>query len=386
VVSEYQYYEFVAVDRPLDARQLDTLRALSTRARITPTSFVNTYQWGDFRGDPRALMEEFFDAFLYLANWGTRRVMIRLPGRLLSLETAQRYCVGQAAAAWLAGGQVILDLGSEDEEGGDWDESAEDSLASIVPVRAELASGDLRVLYLAWLLTAQSGEIDDEVAEPPVPAGLRTLTAPLRSLADFLRLDEDLLAVAAEASAEPGADHDTPADAARWVEGLPAADKDTLILRILLGDDAHLRVELLRRFRGESAADAAASGGRTATQLLDAADARRQERERLVEQQRTEEHARRERAAAAAREQRLESLAREEEAAWRRVGALIGTKKPREYDEAVRLLSDLRAVGARNGRPGAFEQRCHELRQQHQRKPSLLARLDRAGLAATPGR
>jgi hypothetical protein len=55
-VSEYQYYEFLAVDRPLDAKALAAVRALSTRARITPTSFVNTYQWGDFKGDPRALV------------------------------------------------------------------------------------------------------------------------------------------------------------------------------------------------------------------------------------------------------------------------------------------------------------------------------------------
>jgi hypothetical protein len=46
-VSEYQYYEFAAVDRPLGTRDIDTLRGLSTRAHITPTSFVNTYP--DFR-------------------------------------------------------------------------------------------------------------------------------------------------------------------------------------------------------------------------------------------------------------------------------------------------------------------------------------------------
>jgi hypothetical protein len=45
-VSEYQYYEFLAVDRPLDGRQLDEVRAISTRAQITPTSFVNTYKLG----------------------------------------------------------------------------------------------------------------------------------------------------------------------------------------------------------------------------------------------------------------------------------------------------------------------------------------------------
>jgi hypothetical protein len=46
-VSEYQYYEFVAVDRPLTPEQQGELRALSTRARITSSSFVNDYQWGD---------------------------------------------------------------------------------------------------------------------------------------------------------------------------------------------------------------------------------------------------------------------------------------------------------------------------------------------------
>jgi hypothetical protein len=44
-LSAYQYYEFVAVDRPLDAAALTEVRRLSTRARITATSFVNEYHW-----------------------------------------------------------------------------------------------------------------------------------------------------------------------------------------------------------------------------------------------------------------------------------------------------------------------------------------------------
>ena len=51
-MSEYQYYEFTAVDRPLSTRDRAELRALSTRADITATSFVNTYEWGTFKGDP----------------------------------------------------------------------------------------------------------------------------------------------------------------------------------------------------------------------------------------------------------------------------------------------------------------------------------------------
>ncbi len=76
-MSEYQYYEFQAIDRPLGEADREALRALSTRARITATSFTNSYEWGAFKGDPARLMERWFDLHLYLANWGARRFMIR---------------------------------------------------------------------------------------------------------------------------------------------------------------------------------------------------------------------------------------------------------------------------------------------------------------------
>ena len=63
-MSEYQYYEFQAIDRPLTDKQMQTLRSYSTRARITHTSFVNDYSWGSFKGDEDAWMAQYFDAFL----------------------------------------------------------------------------------------------------------------------------------------------------------------------------------------------------------------------------------------------------------------------------------------------------------------------------------
>ncbi len=68
-MSEYQYYEFLAMDRPLTADELDELRALSTRATITSVSFTNEYNWGYFKGDPHKLMERYFDAHVYVAKW-----------------------------------------------------------------------------------------------------------------------------------------------------------------------------------------------------------------------------------------------------------------------------------------------------------------------------
>lgn len=87
-MSEYQYYEFLSIDRPLTRREMGELRALSTRAEITPSRFTNTYHWGDFTGDPRKLMWRYFDAFVYVANWGTHRFMLRLPAGVADLDAA----------------------------------------------------------------------------------------------------------------------------------------------------------------------------------------------------------------------------------------------------------------------------------------------------------
>jgi hypothetical protein len=142
-VSEYQYYEFLAIDRPLTERERQELRAVSSRAIITATRFTNHYEWGNFKGGPRAWMERYFDAFLYFANWGTRELMLRLRRRVLDPAMARLYCGGgEVASMRVKGGQVILEFLSEDEDG-DWLEGEEDSLSSLVSLRAEIASGDL---------------------------------------------------------------------------------------------------------------------------------------------------------------------------------------------------------------------------------------------------
>src|SRR5437016_14534247 len=61
-MSEYQYYEFHAIDRPLSERQRRELRACSTRATITSTRLINHYEWGDLKGDPRVWIEKSLDA------------------------------------------------------------------------------------------------------------------------------------------------------------------------------------------------------------------------------------------------------------------------------------------------------------------------------------
>lgn len=73
-------------------------------------------------------------------------------------------------------------------------------------------------------------------------------------------------------------------------------------------------------------------------------------------------------------------MARDQETAWARIDALIGTRRQSDYDAAVESLKDLQAVAARAGHAEEFARRFTLLHRQHLRKTSLIARFDRAGL------
>ena len=283
-MSEYQYYEFHALDRPLNARQQDEVRALSTRATINAASFINEYHWGNFRGDPSRMMERYYDAHLYLASWGSRRVMFRFPHTLLELDVAEQYCVSDQVTAWTANEYIVLDLASEDDSG-EWVENAEGSLSAIIGVRAEIAAGDLRPLYLAWLAGYGTWERDecafnreDDELEPPIPPGLAKLTASQQALADFLRLDTDLLNVAATTSPPPRDATNDPRELAGWIANLTPPEKDRLLLRVTREHPATVRTELLRRFHEQSTPADPSVPRRTVADLLDTAAQVRAER------------------------------------------------------------------------------------------------------------
>jgi hypothetical protein len=382
-LSEYQFYEFLAVDRPLDARQLGEVRALSTRADISPSSFVNVYHWGSFHGNPRTMMEHYYDAHLYLTNWGTRGVMLRLPAAVLDQETVDAYCLTESSTAWTSGGNLIVAV-NRDGDGDDdfFDEDGHGLLGSIISIRAELAAGDRRPLYLAWLHSVAEGELDDDEVEPPVPANLATLSAGQRSFIDFLRLDQCLVDAAAEGSRRRAVVEPTKAQLTTWVRALPGGEKDALLVALMRGGDPHVGTRLLRRYHGGTGHGAESGGVRTVGELRDAARERREGRARLAAKERERQHAKAHREAAVARQHRLDDLAQEGDRAWQRVTALVEAKKVREYDAAVTLLCDLRDLSDRDGHRATFTARLRELRQRYGNRPALLERLDHANLNA----
>jgi len=380
-MSEYQYYEFQAIDRPLNKQEMEALRELSTRAQITSSSFVNTYNYGNFRGDPMALVEKYFDAFLYISNWGTHQFMIRIPRRLLDAEKAENYCICRGTAIHVKEGYLILEFQSEAEDY-DWVDG-EGLLSSLISLRSDIIHGDYRCLYLAWLYCAQIGELDDDDIEPPVPPNLGNLNASLNSFIEFMRINIDLVDAAAEKSIAEDKTSRYQKELSSWIRQLPDTEKNDFLLRLIDENNLHLGVELVQRFQETLPVEDSQNTGnkpRLVGELLACAETCAKERKRKIAEEREKERLRLEREKAIAREKRLTELASHENEAWEKVETYIETKQQSGYDEAVKLLVDLRDVARKKEKVAKFEKRLQNLRTQYSRKSSFIRRLKNAGL------
>jgi hypothetical protein len=157
--------------------------------------------------------------------------------------------------------------------------------------------------------------------------------------------------------------------------------KDELLTKLVIDGDSEVRNELLRKLLKERSISVmyGSRPRRSAGELLRAAESSATERRRIEMVKQAEANARRQREIALAREKYLDNLANSELSAWEAVEALIATKQPNKYDEAIKLLVDLRDLDARKTN-GDFRRFIEELRRTHARKPSFIQRLDSANL------
>ena len=358
---------------------MQELRAISTRAAISRTSFSNHYEYGDLKANPRDLLAKYFDASLYFANWLYLEVAFRYPKGAVNVKALRRYAVGHTLEIRSTARDVIVAI-SVEGDGESFDASDDGScwLSSVAGLRADIATGDERALYLAWLLDVQCGEIADSIVEPARPEGLRNLSPALASFVDIVGLDRDLVAVAAAGDTNAPSDP-SPKDMERWLASLRADEHVALLSRVARSDGS-VGTEILRRFRRHAPRRGPVMPLRTVGELRAQAEATAEKRRKAARDREARERERREQEQQAARQRYLTGLARRERQTWERVEALIGTSRPVDYNAAVALLIDLRDVGRRKGRAAEFAQRISALRDAHAKKPSLLSRLSKAGL------
>jgi hypothetical protein len=378
-VSEYQYYDFRTIDRVLTKAETAELRSISTRAVITSTSFTNHYEWGDLKADPLKLLERYFDAFLYVANWGTREFYLRIPLELADYKVLRAMLPGKAAQVRKTGKHLVVGFESKsDQDDGD---DGTGWIGSLLSLRSDLLRGDLRCLYLGWLLCAQFEEFAEDELEPSVPAGLRELSAPLHSLIEFLGIDEDLVEVAALPSA-PFSAGPSRKELDAWVRSLPEKEKNDLLLTAASEPGERWKIELQRRLQRQKKLrmSPATIQCRTAGDLLAAAYARAERRTRLEEGRRSAEAARRKAEDEANRVRYLDQLEKREAEIWAQIATHVQKRQPNEYDKAVTLLTDLSDLAVRKGHVAAFKSALNEIRRKHTAKESFLRRLVKAKL------
>ncbi len=368
-MSEYQYYEFLAVDRPLTKAEQERLRGLSTRARITATSFTNHYEWGDFKGDPKRLVESCFDLHLYLANWGTRQLMMRVPRHLIDRRRLGPYLNKvDWVRLWDSGENTILDICRDEVEAAQdaWDDGT-GWLAALSPLRADVLAGDMRLFYLLWLSAVADGLVPDDCSEPQ--AGIGPLTGALEAAVEYFDIDRDLAAAATASSYE---EESSPERLRSFVALLSEEEKTDLLVRLAEGD-TRVGAALRRRLPAQHADDGRPH--RTAGELRAQAEAIGHARERAEAERQRAEQRRLAEEAEGARRTRLNALKSRGAEVWAEIEIEIERRNASGYAHAAALLTDLKQIAAEEHTATEFSNRLAAIRERHARKGQFLKRL-----------
>ncbi len=374
-MSEYQYYEWQTVDRLLTEAEQEAVSRLSSHMDVSASRAIVTYSWSDFKHDPQKVLVRFFDAHLYMANWGSRRLMFRFPAGLLNRDEIKAYYVPDRITYKAIGKFDVLDLNLSEEEGGDWIEG-EGSLSGLVPLRNDILQGDHRILYLAWLkaMSLQDDESPDDQEsaassemDPPIPCGLRHLSAALKRFVDEFDVPASLVDAAARASpemVEPSA-----TDFSSLVSQLSREECDRFLCRFARGDTSAV-MELKKRLLSLNPCPPAVQAVRLSIgELLKRADEIEKERQR-----RRQEEARRKHAA------EMDALAGREAEAWQEVESLVEMKLPKHYEAAVQMLAKLKKLSEFRELKADYRQRLNDLCERYSNRPGFKSRVQRAKL------
>ncbi len=380
-MSEYQYYEFLAIDRPLTEDEIDELHEISTRATITPVSFTNEYNWGDLKGNPDKLMQRYFDAHVYVANWMTAIFMVRLPIEALAKEIAESMDVPyvldfkETKTHWV----ITWSLEESDnydrfgmEDGRGW-------MVRLSPVRDELLRGDIRSLYIGWLAVLTGEMMDDDEIEPLSVSGLGSLTSAQQALAEFLEVGPDLLAGACMDSPAAQIEDISEKDVDMWIDALPRDEVKAVMKQLLEGKGHQTERSIKNRFaawRRSLQSDKPEAPRRTVGELRN--NAEKAQQIRMEKQKRDRKH--REIKRRKEREAYLKNLSKDFPRAWKSVQKTVERGSGLAYDEACRALVDISEAYALFATKKQFQKKFKEFMARHMRRKALIQRLVKAGI------
>lgn len=379
-MSEYQYYEFAAIDRPLTRTEMAELRAVSTRATSTPVSFTNYYAWGDLKADPSAWMRRYFDAFIYTANWCSCRLALRVPlatfrkSDLKSFASKYTLTIDASTEYWVFNWSLEDSSNYErfsEDDGSGW-------MRRLAPLRDALLGGDFRPLYLGWL--AGAGMMPESAKEPEVPPGLADLTAAQQALVEFLEIDPDLLAAACAGSVplSAGASQDQHLDT--WLATWSEDEARSVLRRIVTGQERLAENRVKSHYadwlKAQRSPGLSNKTRRTLAELFALAEpiaaARKKQKAQAIRKQQAEHRQR--------REDYLRQMMGKVKTHWKTADALAVKGVASAYEQLVKLLVELAEGYTLTKSRAAFERDLQRFLAPHGGRRALLQRLTAAGL------
>ena len=370
-MSEYQFYEFQSIDKPLspeDRKQIGTWSS-----RITPTSrgAIFTYSYGDFPKDELAVIEKYFDAMFYISYWGTIRLIFKCPTGLVNRASLKNYCIGGGISIIEQSGHVIVEMEYSDENGLDWIEG-KGCLGSLISLREDIMNGDYRALYLVWLRNSMGMADDaDEQTDmaPPIPAGMSKLDDALQSLVELFAIDKDYIQAAANCCGP--VTKEVAFDSKTSIKKLTEDDKNEFLGRLLDAEallSAKLKTHIAHRFNS-GANDITPQKGKSIAYLSKIVNDVKLERKKADKAKREEQKLK-----------KLKELEVSETVYWLKVTQLINNKNAQSYNDAVAVLKDLKELSVHKGRQKEFAEKVQDIVQEYSRLSSLVSKIKQAKL------
>ncbi len=374
-MSEYQYYEFAAIDGPISDEGLRYARGCSSRANVSRVRWQNTYTFGDFHGSVDTLLK-YYDAHFYIANWGTVRLGLALPKGAIAGEAIQPYLRGgeryeETLTVKEIGDRCIVWWERNEEGGWGWTEG-EGLIDQLIAIREELMRGDYRALFLGWLADFNPDEWQDPkdgaVVMPPIPAGLDQLSCALAALIKHFPVDRDVLAVAAGLSQANTPDR---IPLAAILERLSVSEMRALLARVAEGGGAGVMNELnrLTHSRAQMPAGQAMKCVELAARTIETREARRKQEAEAAAATRQRK--------AEQRKQPLSSVMQRADTIWSGLHPLMDQKLASAYDQAAAQLQELRDAHAQAGDIGDFQQKLTRFRLRYSNRPAMLRRIEK---------
>ncbi|WP_299453498.1 hypothetical protein [uncultured Microscilla sp.] len=258
-MSEFQFYGFRSIDRNLSKEEQRKIGSLSSRTTPSSNSATFVYHYGNFPANEEAILEQYFDVMLYYANWGTRKVMFRLPIEAANYEDMVQYqqafedSYDNGVSIFKKGAHVIVKVEFNDEPD-DYGEDPEEYFQEMTQWRQLLMDGDNRLLFLAWLHTQSLISLDEEYEDheenskslpvPHIPHNITSLQRTLKDFVNFFNISPDWINAAANLVKQSPAPPDAPSyNYVKLIEQLPEATKNKYLYK-LLHQEVNLHLKL----------------------------------------------------------------------------------------------------------------------------------------------